>query len=188
MATPEVRQRGRLTKHDYYDLPELGPRYQLIEGRMFMAPAPDRSHQHFSGNLEYQLRRYLEEHPIGLLYDAPFDVELNDVNVYQPDIVFVSHARSSIFTEHGAAGAPNLVIEILSPKTARFDLGLKREVYFESGVEELWIVDPKKRELAIYLQGISTEAPAATLRSGDTLTTRVLPGFVLPVDAIFAGL
>lgn len=93
---PETPQPRQLTTHDYYDLPELGPRYQLIAGDMFMAPAPDRSHQHISGNLEYALRKYLERNPIGVVYDAPFDLELNEVNVYQPDIIFVSQARSSI--------------------------------------------------------------------------------------------
>src|SRR6516162_4395863 len=167
MPAPQVSRRGRLTKLDYYDLPELGPRYQLIEGDMFMAPAPDRSHQNPAGNLYYHLRRYLEANSVGVVYMAPVDVELDDLNVYQPDIVFVRHERSAILTDHGVAGAPNLVIEVLSPKTARFDLGLKRQTYFRTGVEELWIVDPQKRTLAIYRQSLNEELPAATLRAGD---------------------
>jgi Uma2 family endonuclease len=184
-GSPEVRPR-KLTRYDYYDLPESGPRYQLIDGDLFMAPAPDRAHQHYAGNLDYLLRRYLESNPIGLLYHAPFDVELNDFNVYQPDIVFVRKERFAIFTEHGIEGGPDLVIEVLSPKTARFDLGMKRVNYFRAGVEELWIVDPKVKQIAIYKRADPDNA-AFNLKSGDRLTTEVLPGLLLSVDDIFAG-
>ncbi len=76
-----------LTVENYKILPETGPRYQLIEGDLYMAPAPNRYHQDISRNLEYILLDYLEEHPIGKLYDAPFDVYLDDYNVFQPDIL-----------------------------------------------------------------------------------------------------
>jgi Uma2 family endonuclease len=184
-TSPEVRPR-KLTRYDYYDLPESGPRYQLIDGDLFMAPAPDRAHQHYSGNLEYLLRRYLESNPAGLIYHAPFDVELNELNVYQPDIVFVRKERSALFTEHGIVGGPDLVIEVLSPKTARFDLGMKRVNYFRSDVEELWIIDPKLKQVAVYKR-TDPDNPLLNAKTGDKLTTELLPGFVLSVDAIFAG-
>src|SRR5437588_6676657 len=105
-----------LTAHHYRLLPENGPRYQLIEGALYMAPAPNRYHQDISRNLEYILLDYLEEHPIGKLYDAPFDVYFDKHNVFQPDIVFVSKSRLSILTKAGAEGAPDFVVEILSPR------------------------------------------------------------------------
>ena len=151
-----------------------------------MAPAPDRAHQHFAGNLYFLLRKYLEAHPVGVLYEAPFDVELDEVNVYPPDLLLVLNPRKSILTPQGAAGAPDLVVEVLSPKTARFDLQVKRRAYFRSGTEELWIVDPAKRELAIY-QRSSPEAPIVTLSEGDLLTSALLPGFKLPLSEVFAG-
>lgn len=85
-------------------------------------------------------------------------------------------------------GAPDLVIEILSPKTARFDLGLKRQTYFRSGVDELWIIDPKKLEISVYRRGTDIETPVITLRKSDALTTDLLPGFTLQIETIFAGL
>jgi Uma2 family endonuclease len=181
----EIRPR-MITRYDYYDLPESGPRYQLIDGDLFMVPAPDRAHQHYCGNLAYILRRFLESNPIGVIYDAPFDVELNDVNVYQPDIVFVRKQRFAVFTEHGIEGAPDLVVEVLSPRTARFDLGLKRINYFRAGVEELWIVDPRLLEVSVYKRS-DPDHPSMHAKSGDTLRTTLLPGLEISVDDIFAG-
>ena len=122
-----------LTVENYKILPETGPRYQLIEGDLYMAPAPNRYHQDISRNLEYILLDYLEENPIGKLYDAPFDVYLDQYNVFQPDILVVLNDRLSILTDAGAEGAPDFVVEILSPKTARLDKDNKRRVYATSG-------------------------------------------------------
>src|SRR5947207_1567354 len=90
------------TVADYMGMPEHGPRYQLIEGELYRAPAPNRHHQSISREIQYALLRYLEDHPGGEVYDAPFDVELTDINVYQPHIVYFSKQRASYLTEHGA--------------------------------------------------------------------------------------
>ena len=103
-----------LTAEDYRLLPEAGPRYQLIEGDLFMAPAPNRYHQDISGYIHFLLRAYLEKHRVGKLYGAPFDVFLDEINVYQPDLVFISKQNFSVLTDAGAVGAPDLVVEILS--------------------------------------------------------------------------
>jgi Uma2 family endonuclease len=175
-----------LTKRDYYQLAELGPRYELIEGELSMAPAPDRAHQHFAGNLYFLLRKYLEAQPVGVVYQAPFDVELDEVNVYQPDLLLVRNERRSILTQHGAQGAPDLVVEVLSPKTARFDLGAKRQACLRSGTEELWIVDPVKNEVAIYRRS-DPQTPVLVLTLGNRLTSPLLPGFEPGVAEVFAG-
>ena len=94
--------------------------------------------------------------------------------------------RFAVSTEHGLEGAPDLVIEILSPKTARFDLGLKRVNYFRAGIEELWIVDPKLREVSVY-QRSDPERPSFHAKPGDELTTQLLPGLVISVAEIFSG-
>ena len=107
-----------LTVEDYRLLPDGGPRYQLIEGDLFMAPAPNRYHQEISGNIYLLLAKYLEKHPAGKLYAAPFDVYFDEINVHQPDLVFVSKKNLAILTDAGAEGAPDFIVEILSPKTA----------------------------------------------------------------------
>jgi len=170
-----------LTRRDYLELPEDGPRYQLIQGELFMAPAPNRFHQHISGNIEYALRRYLEDHPIGLLYDAPFDVTLTDINVFQPDILFVSNERKSLFDQHGLEGPPDLVIEILSPGTAKLDLDPKRKVYAQTGVQELWIVDPQVPEFRLFRLQENAESPFATLQAGAFLESPIFPGLQLDI-------
>jgi len=174
-----------LTRYDYANLPEFGPRYQLIEGELHMAPAPNRYHQDISRNLEWILLRHLDEHSIGILYHAPFDVYLTDINVYQPDIIFVSKANEHILTEAGAEGAPDLVVEILSPKTARFDKEPKREIYARTGVTELWIIDPESRTLSRYCLRENSQTPVAVLRETDSLETPLFPGLRIALAGVF---
>jgi Uma2 family endonuclease len=175
-----------LTVENYKILPETGPRYQLIEGDLYMAPAPNRYHQDISRNLEYILLEYLEEHPIGKLYDAPFDVYLDEHNVFQPDIIFVSNARRSILTDAGAEGAPDFVVEILSPKTARLDRDNKRRVYATSGVGELWIIAPEARRIEVYLLAADAANPAATHGESDSFESSLFPGLRFDSARIFA--
>jgi Uma2 family endonuclease len=171
-----VRQTAFLTAEDYRALPEHGHRYQLIQGELSMAPAPNRYHQEISANIEFLLRRYLEVHPIGKLYDAPFDVYLTEHNVFQPDILFVANDRLGILTEEGAAGAPTLVVEILSPRTAALDRTAKKQVYAESGVEELWLVDPESKRVEIYRLQQDPHHPAATWTEQDRFSSVCFPG------------
>ena len=150
-----------------------------------MAPAPNRFHQDISRTIQFEILKYLERQPCGIIYDAPFDVVLTDVNVFQPDLAFFSDERRKVLTDKGAEGAPDLVVEILSPNTARLDLDQKRIVYVRSGVSDLWIVDPDKLEIQVFDLHADPEAPAATLRQNDILRSRFLPGFELPVRTVF---
>jgi Uma2 family endonuclease len=84
-----------LTEEDYYNLPDNGMRYQLIEGELYMAPAPNLYHQTISGNLEFIFRAYLEQNPLGILLHAPFDVVFHGESIWQPDIFVVLNAKSS---------------------------------------------------------------------------------------------
>jgi Uma2 family endonuclease len=175
-----------LTVENYRLLPETGPRFQLIEGELYMAPAPNRYHQDISRNLEYIFLEYLEEHPIGKLYHAPFDVYLDETNVFQPDILFVSGERLSILSEAGAEGAPDFVVEILSPKTARLDLENKRVQYARHGVDELWIIDPKAKTVAIHRFSEKTDGPVSIVSEGGSITTRHFPGLEVDTRKVFA--
>jgi len=175
-----------LTVENYKILPETGPRYQLIEGDLCMAPAPNRYHQEISFNLEYVLRQYIEQHPIGKVYHAPFDVYLDEYNVFQPDVLFVSNERRQILTDAGAEGAPDFVVEILSPKTARLDRDNKRRVYATTGVRELWIITPEPRTIEVYLLGQDAANPAATYGAEDTFESALFPGLLFNAATIFA--
>jgi Uma2 family endonuclease len=178
-------QMAPLTVEDYRLLPETGPRYQLIEGDLFMAPAPNRYHQDISGNIQFIIQSYLQKHPIGKLYDAPFDVYLDENNVHQPDLVFVSKKNYSILTEAGAEGAPDFIVEILSAKTAHLDKKPKRRVYARCGVKELWLVDPETKVIHIYSLQKDAEHPAATWSKNDTFSSPHFPGLKFKGVRIF---
>jgi Uma2 family endonuclease len=174
-----------LTVKDYRSLPETGPRYQLIEGDLIMAPAPNRFHQDISGNICYLLRDYLEQHPLGKLYQAPFDVYFDQFNAHQPDIAFFSKANERFLTDAGAEGAPDFIVEILSPKTAFLDKKTKRQVYARSGVKELWLVDPDVKMVHVYFLQQDPERPAASYAERQTFASPHFPGLKISGRKIF---
>jgi Uma2 family endonuclease len=174
-----------LTVEDYRLLPETGPRYQLVEGELIMAPAPNRYHQDISGNIYFILREYLEKHPIGRLYEAPFDVYFDQSNAHQPDIIFVSKANYAILTDAGADGAPDFIVEILSAKTAYLDKKPKRQVYARSGVKELWLVDPDAKTIHVYFLQENASQPTASYSEKDTFTSPHFPGLKISGKKIF---
>jgi len=173
------------TAHDYYRLPEAGPRYQLIEGELHMAPAPNRYHQTISRNIEKILLDFLDDHPLGIVYNAPFDVQLTDTNVYQPDVLFLRQERRSLLTEQGIQGAPDLVVEILSPKTVAWDTGVKRDQFARCGTDEMWIVDPEAREIQVFHLQENADSPQKTVKRDGIFESRVLPGLSIPAALVF---
>lgn len=175
-----------ITAEDYKILPETGPRYQLIEGDLYMAPAPNRYHQHISRNIEFMILKWIEAGGGGEIYDAPFDVYLDDVNVFQPDLLYVSPQNSKILTDAGVEGAPDLVIEILSPRTREIDRGLKKKVFARLGVKELWIVDPEPRTIDQFDLTRSADAPVKQYTENDVVRSEILPGLSLEGVRIFA--
>jgi Uma2 family endonuclease len=174
-----------LTVENYKLLPETGPRYQLIQGDLYMAPAPNRFHQEISRNLQFELHSYLKRNLIGKLFNAPFDVYLDEVNVFQPDIIIVLNERLQILTEEGAEGAPELVIEILSPKTRRLDLVNKKQEYARAGVKELWFIDPEPRTITIHRFASDGTEEIRQIDEKGTLSTELLPGFNIAANTIF---
>lgn len=151
-----------------------------------MAPAPNRYHQKIVNNVAYLLRSYLEQNPAGEIYFAPFDVYLTDLNVYQPDVVYVASTRKAILTDRGAEGAPDLVVEVLSLKTARLDRGIKREVYARTGVKELWIINPELREVQVFRFVESADLPAGTYSGAAEFESPLFPGLKVSLTRIFA--
>ena len=151
-----------------------------------MAPSPSSYHQEVLGNLYAILRNHLRAHPSGKVFIAPLDVHLSDINVYQPDLLFIRKENLVIVEDHGIEGAPDLVVEILSKSSEKYDLGPKRAVYARTGVEELWIIDPAKRTLALYRLADSADTPAATYKAKQKFTSTLLPGLTIDLAAVFA--
>ena len=136
-----VTQKPRLafTYIDYVNAPE-DRRYELLDGDLVMVPAPKRSHQNALLDLAVDLELLMRRTGMGQVFAAPFDVVLTNTDVVQPDIIFVSTERAHIITEDNVQGAPDLVVEILSPSTANRDRTFKRSLYARHGVKEYWIV------------------------------------------------
>ncbi len=161
-----------LTYQDYLQMPDDRNRREILSGDLYVTPAPTPTHQLVVANLLVLLRNYLAHRTTGRVYPAPLDVVLSQVDVVQPDLVFVSNDRLYLVTESSIQGAPDLVIEVLSPSTARLDRGRKKDAYTRFGVREYWIADPDTRTLEIYrLEGQSfhltstgeVAAPVSTL-------------------------
>lgn len=172
------------TSRDYQNLPEGAP-YQLIGGKLVMNPSPDIQHQRLSGVLEYQLRSFVVEHDLGDVFDAPTDVQFSEHDVYQPDIFFISRSRSEIIGTKRIQGAPDLIIEILSPSTAYFDLREKYETYERCGVREYWLVDPERKEIEIYINHNTAFSLSQKMRTTGEVSSTVLEGFTVSLNEIF---
>ncbi|MEW6227092.1 MAG: Uma2 family endonuclease, partial [Bacillota bacterium] len=115
-ATPEyIQPSPRLTYDDYCRIPPGHQRYELIGGAIRVVPSPSVSHQELSGRLFMDLAGWVKDHGLGKVYDAPLDVVLSEYDVVQPDLLYVSRDRLSIIKEANIWGAPDLVVEILSP-------------------------------------------------------------------------
>ncbi len=168
-------------------------RMELIKGKVFtMSPGPARMHQKISREISFVLHSFLKNKKCEV-YTAPFDVRfpkksLADEDIFtvvQPDLCVICDKHK--LDERGCIGAPDIVVEILSPGNNKKELKNKFEVYEESGVKEYWIVSPENQTL---LQNVRNEAgkfQASRLQTlGDTVTTPILPGFALNLDEVFA--
>lgn len=125
-------------------LPE-GTFAQLIENNLTMSPAPSDKHQEILGEIYLQLGNFIKRNRLGKTRVAPYDVYLDDENVFQPDIIFIDKANLPLIKKEGLHGAPDIVIEILSRGSEKFDRGEKKAVYERSGVKEYWLVDPETK-------------------------------------------
>jgi Uma2 family endonuclease len=135
---------SQITWQDVQQLPDDGHRHEAIGGELYVTPAPTPRHQDIVLRLAIRLREILVEPGLGRLWVAPIGVEFPDTGEgVQPDIVFVSTARRDRIVEAGIQGAPDLVVEVLSPTTESRDRGVKRKLYERQGVSVYWIVDPE---------------------------------------------
>jgi Uma2 family endonuclease len=151
----------RITWQDALLMPEDGKRYEAIDGELYVTPAPVLRHQWISANLGAALRRLLQEPGHGWVFHAPVAVEFPETKEgVQPDIVFVSQARSDRLVKAGIRGAPDLVVEILSPATAARDCTIKKKLYERQGVTQYWIVDPDTDSVEIWELSAQSSRPA----------------------------
>ena len=176
----------KFTYTDYRNLPESETeRYELLGGDLVMVPSPNEPHQRIARNLSFILWEYIRQQESGALYHAPFDVVLSPEDVVQPDIIFIAAERAHIITEHNVQGAPDLVIEILSPATAGRDRTYKRTLYARYRVGEYWLVDPMSRMVEVLILGERGFERAAEYRWDEVLRSALLPGLEIDLREVF---
>ena len=181
MVTTTITQpKRKLTYADYLNTPDDDNYYELIDGELVMVPPPIIEHQRWSVRLSSKLVVLLDDIGLGEVLAAPTGVILSDTEVVQPDVLFVSNERKHIIHRAVIHGAPDLVVEILSPSTARRDRIVKREMYARHGVREYWLVDVNARTIT---QLLMREGPdfdtIGVFGPGETLTSPTLGGFRL---------
>lgn len=199
MKTPEEKSLlkepdityGRHTYADYltWDMEEM---VELIKGKIFRkaAAAPRRIHQKLAGNLHTELNIFLKGKKCEA-YIAPFDVRLpvsskKDDKVHtvvQPDICVVCDPEK--LDERGCIGAPDLIVEVLSPGNKQLELQHKYEVYEESGVREYWLVDPEGQTFLVYTLIAGKYETSRLMTTGDIIKSSTVPGFELDLEEFF---
>jgi Uma2 family endonuclease len=174
----------KFTHADLLVMPNDGKRREIIEGDLYVTPSPSYSHQRTSARIFTAFVRYLDAHPIGEIAYAPLDVILSDYDVLEPDLLFVLNEHHSVFQDW-VRGAPDLVVEILSPTTKTIDRGPKLKAYSRYGVPEYWIVDPVARAVELYRLTPTGYQLNRSFSEEESLSSPLLPGFELQVASLF---
>jgi Uma2 family endonuclease len=145
--------RAVLNWEHYLELPNDGKRYEIIDGELYVSPAPSEKHQRVATTLTAILVVHNVAHRIGAVYAAPFDVRLAWSDIVQPDLLFVSRQRANVITSARIDGAPDLVVEIISPSSVKTDEDTKRNLYAKYGVKYYWIIEPLEEWIRAYELG-----------------------------------
>ncbi|MGI8475941.1 MAG: Uma2 family endonuclease [Thermomicrobiales bacterium] len=174
-----------LTFEDYLALPDDGVRYELIFGELMMSPAPRMIHQYLVGEMFWLLSSFVRIGELGLVFVAPFDVKFSRYSVVQPDVLVILRDNMAILNDDRVEGAPDIVVEVLSPSSRGRDLVKKMALYAEHGVPEYWAVDSKTEKVDVLaLEGGRYLRYAA---EDGIARSRVLPGFEVDPATLFAA-
>ncbi len=184
LTADNKKTKKQYTYADYEKLPEGAP-YQLIGGELIMTPSPVPYQQIISMRIEQKLSRFVEERGSGIVLHAPIDVYFSETETYQPDIIFISNERLDIIGEKKIESAPDLVVEILSPSTAYYDLRHKKDIYESSAVKELWIVDPMEHSIEEYESVNKKFRQFKIVKKTGRIESKLLKGFNIKIEDIF---
>jgi len=179
-------QTRHLTYEEYLKSPEIKQRYEIVDGKMIMAPSPTLKHQTILRQIFLQIHNFVSEHGLGEVLFAPLDIVIqrNPLRTRQPDLLFVSKERSDIL-QPIIEGAPDLVAEISSPSNTRAAMEAKLADYGRLGVRECWIVSPDGGTVEVLELHQGSWRRLGLYGLGDTVRSQVLAGLELPVNEIF---
>ncbi len=177
---------GNWTYEQYAALDD-GQRYEVVNGVLYMTPAPGIPHQDAVGRFLYYLLSYVEFPGRGKVLVAPCDVELAPNIVVQPDVLVVLKAHKGRVTKSHIVGAPDVAIEISSPGTATYDRREKYDLYARAGVQEYWLVDPVAQVIEVLSLEDGEYQSLGVFEDQNTLISKVVPEIsVVPVAKFFA--
>lgn len=176
------------TYEDYCRLPADGRRYEIIDGRLYVNPAPSTPHQTISRRLQFLFYPFEEAGRL-FIYNAPVDLFMPGADPVQPDLVVLTAAQRDLVQYNGIHGAPALVVEVLSPGTAAYDRNQKRRKYAQSGVALYWIVDLAERTLEVFrLQPDGRYVLDASVGPGESYAApEPFDGVMVDMDRLFAN-
>jgi Uma2 family endonuclease len=164
-------------------------RVEYLNGDIVMTPARSPHHQIIVTNLLLLLGHHAMNNGLGLVLPAPLDVVLaKEAQIAQPDLIFIAKARApKLVTRAAITGAPDLVLEIISPSTARADRKIKPPLYAKHGVAEFWLVDPEDQSVEVFVLDGETYRVAGIYLAGDTIKAGRFADAQIAIDSIFAA-
>jgi len=179
-------EQGNWTYEDYCRLPNNGWKYEVIEGELYMSPAPRPIHQYCIVNLSTALKIFGKKHKAGNVLIAPLDVRLpGKADPVQPDVVFVLKNNLKIVKDDYIVGVPDFIAEVLSPGNWLLDRGKKFEVYAKAGIKEYWIIDPRVQTVEQFVLRKKVYELVGKYGEGETTSSEVIKGFRIRVDEVF---
>ena len=176
---------GTWTYEDLFSLPDDSKRYEIIEGELYEMPSPTPVHAVTIRNLMFLLGPVIEALR-GWLLTAPLDVFFPGANPVQPDLVVLLPDNTAYLSARGVEGAPDLVVEVLSPSNRGHDLLTKRALYARAGVREYWIVDPEAHSVEVLTLDRDAFHTVQVASAEETIISPLLGGAAFPVAAVFA--
>ena len=182
---PDTFLPGKLGYDDFWSLPDDGNRYEIIDGKLYVTPAPAMRHQLVSTRLLRILDQHVAPKQIGFVFHAPTAVILGPHRQVQPDLLFVSRERNKLITSKEVDGAPDLAIEIVSPSSKKTDRVVKSAAYADSGISWYWIVDPDERTIEEYRLENGQYRLIRTWEEPNVFEPTLFPGLTLPLEGLF---
>lgn len=176
----------KITVTEFFEMDlEEGYFYELINGKIVRKQAPSPAHQHASMEITTLMNNFIKEKQLGKLFAAPIDVFFDAHSNAQPDILFIKKERDFLITKDGIMGAPDLIVEILSPSTFKLDRTDKFDLYLYFGVSEYWIVDPKNQSIEVYILTDNRYKMVSFAIENGVVESKVLDGLMIEVNRIF---
>jgi Uma2 family endonuclease len=179
-------KQGQWTYADFTTIPEDGHRYEIVNGVLYMAPSPSLGHQGIAGEIFAYLRDFVQMAGLGRVFVAPADVELSYKNVVQPDVFVVLNEQLDRIAGSRLIGAPDLVVEVAFPSTARHDLREKQDAYARAGVPEYWIVTPGEQVVEVLVLEGQFYSSLGVFGGEEMLPSRIVPDMPVRVEQFFA--